>query len=58
VNWSAELVALVPDGVVTVKSTVPLPGGDVAVIEFPVPLTVKDVAATLPNFTPVAPPKY
>jgi len=32
VNWSAELVALVPPGVVTVTSTVSLPAGEVAVI--------------------------
>jgi len=33
-NWSAELVALVPSGVVTVMSTVPAePGGAMAVIE-------------------------
>ena len=33
VNRSAALVALVPPPLVTVTSTVPLPGGDVAVIE-------------------------
>jgi len=32
VNWSAELVALVPPAVTTVMSTVPVPAGDVAVI--------------------------
>ena len=31
-NWSAALVALVPAGVVTVTSTVPVPAGAVAVI--------------------------
>ena len=31
-NWSAALVALVPLGVVTVTSTVPVPAGAVAVI--------------------------
>ena len=32
-NWSADEVAEVPSGVVTVMSTVPVPGGEVAVIE-------------------------
>ena len=32
-NWSAGEVAEVPPGVVTVTSTVPLPAGEVAVIE-------------------------
>jgi hypothetical protein len=54
VNWSAATTALVPAGVVTVMSTWPDPAGDMAVIcaeEF----TAKEVAATLPNETPVAP---
>jgi hypothetical protein len=33
VNRSAELAALMPPGVVTVTSTVPVPGGETAVIE-------------------------
>ena len=56
-NWSAALVALVPPAVVTVTSTVPLPAGDVAVIEVAL-LTVTDVAAVLPNFTLVAPVRF
>jgi hypothetical protein len=57
VKWSAEPVALVPAGVVTVMSTVPtLPAGEVAVIEVAL-LTVNDVAAVLPNLTVVAPVK-
>ena len=39
-NWSAEPVVLVPPGVVTVTSTVPVPAGAVAVIEV-AELTVK-----------------
>ena len=55
-NWSATLVvALVPLPVVTVTSTVPLPAGDVAVIEVAL-LMVDDATAVLPNFT-VAPAK-
>jgi hypothetical protein len=57
VNWSAELVELVPIGVVTVTSTVPVPAGDVAVIEVPPALTVNEVAAVAPNITAVAPLK-
>ena len=53
-NWSAALVALVPPPVVTVTSTVPLLGGDVAVIEVAL-LTTNHAAAVLPNFTAVAP---
>ena len=53
-NWSALDVALVPPGVVTVMSTVPLPAGEVAVIE--VALTTENEAAgDVPNFTAVAP---
>jgi hypothetical protein len=54
VNWSAELVALVPPEFVTVTSTVPLPAGEVAVIDVAL-LTVNEVAAVPPNFTAVAP---
>jgi hypothetical protein len=53
---SAAPVALVPSGVVTVTSTVPLPGGDVAVICVSL-LTVNAVAAVEPNPTRVAPVK-
>jgi hypothetical protein len=58
VNWSAELVALVPPGVVTVTSTAPAePAGEVAVI-WVAELTVKVVALVLPSFTAVAPEKF
>jgi hypothetical protein len=50
VNRSAEPVALVPPGVVTVTSTVPVPAGDVAVIELAL-LTVNEAASVAPNFT-------
>jgi hypothetical protein len=56
VNWSAELVALVPPEVVTVTFTVPVPAGLTAVIEV-ADLTVKLVAAVVPNCTAVAPMK-
>ena len=48
------LVALVPPGVVTVTSTLPLPDGETAVIEVS-ELTVKLVASTEPNLTEMAP---
>ena len=49
-KWSAELVALVPIGVVTVTSTVPAePAGEVAVTE--VLLIVPIVAALAPKWT-------
>ena len=54
VNSSAELVALVPPGVVTVTSTVPDPAGLVAVIWVAL-LTVNDVAGVVPKLTAVAP---
>jgi hypothetical protein len=54
VNWSAAPVALVPLGVVTVTSTLPLPAGETAVIEV-AELTVKLVAFFSPNLTVVAP---
>jgi hypothetical protein len=50
VNWSAEPVALVPPGPVTVTSTVPDPDGEVAVIDV-AEFTVTPVAAPLPNET-------
>ena len=43
-----------PPTVVTVTSTVPPPGGEVAVIEV-AEFTVKPVALFVPNFTAVAP---
>jgi len=52
VNWSAALVAEVPLGVATVTSTVPLPGGLVAVISLS-ELTVI-TALTPPKSTAVA----
>jgi hypothetical protein len=55
VNWSAADVADVPEGVVTVMSTVPAAlAGETAVIEV-AELTVKLVAEVVPNFTAVAP---
>jgi hypothetical protein len=56
VNWSADEVADVPPGVVTVIFTVPVPAGLVAVIEVAL-FTVYEAAAVLPNFTPLAPVK-
>jgi hypothetical protein len=49
VNWSAELVALVPLVVVTVTLTVPMPGGDVPPQEFAV--QEKLVAGVEPKLT-------
>ncbi|PIT03973.1 hypothetical protein TSA1_26775 [Bradyrhizobium nitroreducens] len=56
-NWSAAEVADVPPAVVTVISTVPVPAGDVAVIEV-AELTVKPVAAVAPNVTALAPERF
>jgi hypothetical protein len=56
VNWSSGLVGDVPMEVVTTTSTVPLPAGDVAVM-VELFTTWKVAAATVPNFTDVAPPK-
>ncbi len=51
VNWSAGLVVDVPDGLVTLTSTVPTaPAGEVAVMEV-AELTVKVEAATEPKRT-------
>src|SRR5438105_2578031 len=56
-NRSPGPAALVPAGVVTVTSTVPaFSAGEVAVI-WVLLSTVNEVAATLPKFTAVAPPK-
>ncbi|HEX9040945.1 MAG TPA: hypothetical protein VF838_07930, partial [Trebonia sp.] len=49
-NWSAELVALVPPGPVTVTSTVPDPAGDVTVIDV-AETTLTPVPALAPNDT-------
>jgi len=57
VNRSAALMALVPPAVVTVTSTVPVPGAVVAVIEVAL-LTVNDAAAEPPKFTFVTPVKF
>jgi len=56
VNWSAEVVADVPPGVVTVTLMVPVPAGLVAVMVVEL-TTVKLVAAVVPNVTAVAPVK-
>ena len=55
-NRSAVIVALVPPGVVTFTSTVPLPAGLTAVICVLL-FTVKRLAATVPNSTLLAPVK-
>ncbi len=47
-------MALVPPGVVTVTSTVPVPAGEVAEIEVPL-LNVNELAAVPPNLTAVTP---
>ena len=52
-NWSAAVIGLVPVGVVTVTSTVPVPGG--AVATSCVDETTAYVAGVLPNVTAVAP---
>ena len=57
VNWSAADVAEVPPTVVTLTSTVPIPAGDVAVIDVE-ETTVKPVAAVAPKVTAVAPVKF
>ncbi len=49
-------MALVPEGVVTVTSTVPAPAGEVAVM-LVAQLTVKLVAAVGPKLTALAPVK-
>ena len=52
----APVMALVPPGVVTVTSTVPVPAGAVALMEVAL-VTVKLAAAVDPNLTAVAPVK-
>jgi hypothetical protein len=56
VKWSAADVAEVPFGVVTVTSTVPVPAGEVAVMDVAL-LTTTPVAALAPKWTAVAPVK-
>ena len=51
---SAAEVAEVPFGVVTVTSTIPMPAGEVAVMDVGL-CTTTWVAALEPNFTAVAP---
>ena len=55
-NWSAADVAEVPPAVVTLISTVPVPEGEVAVIEV-AELKVKLAAAVAPKVTAVTPVK-
>ena len=55
-NWSAADVADVPPAVVTLISTVPVPAGEVAVIEV-AELKVKLAAAVAPKVTAVTPVK-
>ena len=50
-------VALVPDGVVTVTSTAPVPAGEVAVIDVG-ELTLKEAAGVEPNVTALAPLRF
>jgi len=57
VNWSADVIALVPPMVVTVTSTAPVPAGATAVICV-AELTANDVAGVAPNETAVAPVKF
>lgn len=57
VNRSAALVPLVPPGVVTVTSTVPEPGGEVAVICVEL-TTATFVAPFAPKATDVAPVRF
>jgi hypothetical protein len=58
VNWSAVEVGEVPAVVVTMMSTIPAAfGGAVALIEM-AEVTVKAVAGTVPNETPLAPVKF
>jgi len=55
VNWSAELVALAPPGVVTVTSTAPVEPLAGAVAEISVGLVTENVAVLPPKLTAVAP---
>ena len=53
-NWSPADVVEVPPDVVTLTSTVPVPAGDVAVIDV-AETTLMPVAAVAPKLTAVAP---
>ena len=53
--WQAAVTAEVPADVVTVMSTMPLPGGLVTVIWVPESAVI--VPAAPPKLTPVAPPR-
>src|SRR3974390_3166279 len=55
-NWSETDVGDVPPGVVTLTSTVPVPAGEVAVMEVAL-WTTTLVAAMVPKWTAVAPVK-
>ena len=55
-NWSAELVALVPPGVVTVTSTVPAAPAGLVAVTWPALSTLNE-AALPPKLTSVAPVK-
>jgi hypothetical protein len=57
VNWSFTDVAEVPPAVVTVRSTVPVPDGETAVIEV-AELTTKLAAAVPPNLTADVPDRF
>jgi hypothetical protein len=57
VNWSAELVAEVPEGVVTVTFTVPTDSGGLTAVIWVAFLTVPPVAAVDPKWTALAPVK-
>src|SRR5437867_234904 len=58
VTVKSEALVAVPPGVVTVIFPVTAPLGTVAVTRVPAPFTENVVAATPPNFTEVAPPKF
>jgi hypothetical protein len=56
-NWSAVVTWLVPPPAVTVTSTVPLPGGAIAVIWVELS-SVKLAAGVPPKLTLLAPSKF
>jgi len=58
VTVKSDALVAVPPGVVTVILPVTAPVGTVAVTRVPAPFTENVVAATPPNFTEVAPPKF
>ena len=58
VTVKADALVAVPPGVVTVIFPVTAPLGTLAVTRVPAPFTENVVAATPPNFTEVAPPKF